>query len=167
MFANDKIQFDGPKKLYFSYSQVLVYDKNEMQPGSIWTDGHFLQGFVRRERSIGIGTLIDHGNADISVYSNINIDDSKYSRIVSVPITVDSGRICLEGPEEYPIDRSIKVVPGKYRVVAAQLLQDDSQLSIDFYISKLINGEDTSEIIKHESDLGDIVSILEVGEAAM
>ena len=44
---NDRLELEGKPDLYFSYNQVLVYDASEASPGSLWTDQHSRQGFVR------------------------------------------------------------------------------------------------------------------------
>ena len=72
--------------MYFSHGQVLAYDQSEAEPGSLWNNQHVAQGFVRRDRALGIGTLIQHGNAKIRVFLGPPASFQNYERAIAIPI---------------------------------------------------------------------------------
>jgi hypothetical protein len=53
-------------RLYYSYSQFLVYDFSVKTPGCLWTPAHSAPGFARRESAVSFSTLLEFGYADIS-----------------------------------------------------------------------------------------------------
>ncbi len=119
MTLSEQVQLSGANTLYFSYGQVLVYDQSEPEPGSLWTDQHVAQGFVRRERALGIGMLTTQGNAIVRVFRGSPESLQSYNRVQSIPIVLNSGVLCIEGPEEYPIERQVHLPAGFYRIPSA------------------------------------------------
>jgi hypothetical protein len=56
-------------RLYFSYSQFMVFDESVRLPGCEWTDEHSAQGFARWESTVNFSTLLEFGEADVVVDS--------------------------------------------------------------------------------------------------
>ena len=166
MTTTNQLRLSGSHMLYFSYGQVLAYDQNESEPGSHWTDQHVAQGFVRRERALGIGTLIQYGNARIRAFLGQPESLDSYKRAISMPITIESGVLCVEGPEEYPVDRVLHLPIGLYRLTAAQSRTSDTELEIDLYLEPLTEISATSEILKADGSLRITGQLQETGEAA-
>jgi hypothetical protein len=152
--------------MYFSHGQVLAYDQSEAEPGSLWNNQHVAQGFVRRDRALGIGTLIQHGNATIRVFLGQPASLQNYERAIAIPIVLGSGVLCIEGPEEYPIERSVQVPAGLYRLIAAQSHASDTELEIDMFLEALISPNVNSEILKADENLQIRGELLETGEVA-
>jgi hypothetical protein len=166
MTTTEQLDLSDKSTLQFSYGQFLAYDQSESEPGSLWTDRHIAQGFVRRSKSLGIGTLVQFGSATVRTFSGTPSSIDDYDRVISVPIELPSGILCIEGPEEYPIQRSINVVPGVYRLVAAQSLVSDTELGIDIFLESLAETTANSEILKADETLETSGPLLETGDVA-
>lgn len=166
MTTAEPLDLSDKRTMQFSYGQFLVYDQDESEPGSIWTDKHISQGFVRRSESLGIGTLVQFGAANVRTFSGTPASIDVYDRVISVPINLPSGILCIEGPEEYPIQRSINVASGPYRLIAAQSLVSETELSIDIFLEALAETTANSEILKADEALEASGPLLETGDVA-
>jgi hypothetical protein len=113
-------------RLYFSYSQFMVYDASESLPGCAWTEAHTNQGFARRPSAVCFRTLLEFGHADVSLQLTRFVHDARHRRVIAVPFTVVSGKVIVDGPEE-DVDRHVTVEPGRHRLVAAQYLIGESE----------------------------------------
>lgn len=139
--------------LYFSYGQFLVYDASVDMPGLDWRDEHVLQGFARRQSVVNVGTLHEFGNADLTVYLGDHLTLKAYDRIIAVPFTVLSGKVKIEGPEEFDRNKSVFLQNGDYRLVIAQLnigeeFKDDKQEAIDLFFESPIGSVVHAEILR-------------------
>src|SRR5579859_8241915 len=94
--------------IYFSYSQFFVHDRSVTLPGCAWTDGHFAQGFARREKNVCFGTPLEFGHAELAVYMRPYQARSGYDRVIEVPLEIPSGEVGIEGPGETETERFIK-----------------------------------------------------------
>lgn len=166
MTSTKQLDLSDKSTMQFSYGQFLAYDQNEPEPGSLWTDKHISQGFVRRSESLGIGTLVQFGVANVRTFVGTPASVDAYDRVISVPINLPSGILCIEGPEEYPIQRSINVAPGPYRLIAAQSLVSETELSIDIFLEALAETTANSEILKADETLEIFGGLLETGDVA-
>lgn len=166
MTTTEQLDLSDKSTMQFSYGQFLAYDQTEAEPGSLWTDKHIAQGFVRRIRALGIGTLVQFGAAKVRTFSGTPTSIDDYDRVISVPIELPSGILCIEGPEEYPIQRSINVSPGAYRLIAAQSLVSETELSIDIFLESLAGTTANSEILKADETLEASGPLLETGDVA-
>jgi len=166
MTTTEQLDLSDKSTMQFSYGQFLAYDQTESEPGSLWTDKHISQGFVRRSESLGIGTLVQFGAASVRTFSGAPDSIDAYDRVISVPINLPSGILCIEGPEEYPIQRSINVAPGPYRLIAAQSLVSETELSIDIFLQALAETTANSEILKADAALEISGPLLETGDVA-
>lgn len=166
MTTNDLIELSNAKPMYFSYGQFFAYDQNETQPGSLWTDEHVAQGFVRRKRALAIGTLTEYGVATLHVFRGHTVLLDEYDRVISVPIELESGILCIDGPEEYPIQRSIKVPPGQYQLLAAQSRVSETELRIDLFLDHWIKTDLKSRVLKADESLQVSSTLLETGDVA-
>jgi hypothetical protein len=120
-------------RLYFSYSQIMVYDQSEQLPGCDWTEGHVAQGFARRESTACFGTPLEFGYADVSVIFGVYQPQSDYERVISVPFRSVSGKVTVEGPEELDVDRAFEMPSGDYRLTAAQAIVGEREERIDLF----------------------------------
>ena len=158
-----ELPLTGPKALNFSYGQIIVYDSGENEPGSIWTIQHTNQGFVRRPHTVGISTLIPYGTASISVFMAEPRSLKIYERAISVPIELPSGVLCLEGPEEYPIERFVNLGPGLFRLFFCQMIGAEGALRIDIFVGTADKVDARSRILKTNTDLPDFGELIEIG----
>ncbi len=156
----------GDPTLYFSYGQFMAYDRDENQPGSIWTDDHVRQGFVRRPHSICFGTLVSHGQAELRILLGTPSDIHLYERVVCVPIELPSGELRLEDPEEYPINRMVHISPGCYQLYVAQRAIDDDTLQMDLFVSSISGDPVGSIILRADEQLHSHGDLVETGDVA-
>ena len=120
-------------RLYFSYSQFMVYDQSEQMPGCDWTEEHTAQGFARRESTVCFGTPLEFGHADVAVIFGPYQPQAEYERVIAVPFRSGSGKVTIEGPEEMDADRVFDVPSGDYRLTAAQtIIGDDERIDLFF-----------------------------------
>jgi len=163
----EQFKLSGPASLYFSYGQLMAYDSTEREPGSIWTDQHVKQGFVRRPHSVGIGTLMQDGTATLSIFRGQPTRTEAYDRVVSVPIDLPSGVLRLEGPDEYPIERSVDLTPGVFRLTFAQGLNEHGSLRIDLFIDEVDEPSPRSKVLKSDDSISDLNELIETGDVAI
>jgi hypothetical protein len=153
-------------RLYFSYSQFMVYDATVRLPGCAWTDGHSAQGFARRESVVNFGTLLEFGSArttaSVADYRRRDSDE----RVIAVPFLVVSGRVCVDGPEEIDIGRCVDLPPGDYRLVAAQRVVNDEEQEIDLFFEARATPLDCSAILVADAELQPPSPLLEVAGIA-
>lgn len=161
-----KLTIIGPEILDYSYGQVMAFDSSEPLPGSHWTQHHYNQGFVRREFSVAVRTLTEYGSATVSAYLGEPMSLDSYARAISVPIEIPSGILHLEGPDEYPIKRSVTLNPGCYFLLICQACISDDELSMDIYITKSDDHPLNSKVLKADIDLCNIDNLCETGTSA-
>ena len=159
----NELQLTGPRSLYFSYGQIIAYDSGEQEPGSIWTDQHINQGFVRRPHTVGIRTLTQEGTATVTVVRAEPASLDVYDRVISVPIELPSGLLRLEGPEEYPVERFAKVGVGVYRLTLCQALNADGGIRFDIFVSEAVEADSRSRLLKTDDDLSGVGDLIETG----
>jgi hypothetical protein len=153
-------------RLYFSYSQFMVYDQRVQLPGCAWTDEHSAQGFARRDSVVNFGTPLEFGYADVFVSRNAYQPREEYKRIIAVPFLVTSGKIIVEGPEEKKPDRNVALPPGNYRLVAAQQVTADDGEVIDLFFELLTKPLERSSILLADDALNPGASLLETAGVA-
>jgi hypothetical protein len=125
------------KRLYFSYSQFMIYDQSVDAPGCLWTEAHSAQGFARRQSTACFQTLVEFGYASVRWKRGRFTPKPGYERVIAVPFRVVSGRVLIEGPEEQNVGRFIDMASGDYRLVAAQLATSDEAEDIDLFFEPL------------------------------
>jgi hypothetical protein len=133
--------------LYFSYNQFMIFDASERLPGCVWTDKHVAQGFARRESTVNVGTLLEFGQAAISMAIGQYLPQEKYERVIAVPFECTSGTICIEGPEETEVERSHGLSVGHYRLVIAQSITGSDNELVDIYFEPRSTPTFLSEIL--------------------
>lgn len=131
----------GESKIRFSYSQIIVFDDGERAPGSMWTEAHWRQGFARRSNTVSFLVLVQAGIGSVCVLSGRARELEEYIRVVAVPLSVPSGKVRIEGPEEYPIDRYVIVDAGNYCVTLAQRIDESGEIRFDLFF----DGNDVRE----------------------
>jgi hypothetical protein len=124
-------------KLYFSYSQFMVFDQSELLPGCDWSEAHSDQGFARRESTVCFGTLLEFGHAVVAVTLGGYLPDDDYVRVIEVPFRCVSGKVIIEGPEETDVNRVFDMPCGDYRLTAAQVLIGNDEEQIDLFFEAL------------------------------
>ncbi len=152
--------------MYFSYSQIMVSDETIKSPGCDWTDDHFNQGFARRLSTVSFRTILEFGTGSVKVHLSQYIETEGYERVIAVPFSSPSGRVVIEGPEEYPVpvDRILILQPGHYKLVAAQKLVDEDAELIDLYFHRLDEPAKNSEILVADNELDPPEALLEEAE---
>jgi hypothetical protein len=153
-------------RLYFSYSQFLVYDSAVKAPGCLWTDAHSAQGFARRDSAVSFGTLLEFGFADVSLRRGPFQPSETYERVIAVPFVVSTGRVIVDGPEEIKIGRAIELPVGNYQIVAAQRVLGDDEELIDLFVDKLEEPLRNSKIIVADAMLNPSAQLVETAEVA-
>jgi hypothetical protein len=140
--------------LPFSYNQFLVYDDSVRLPGCDWTDDHMNQGFARRESTVNFQTLLESGEADVVVTLGAFEPRPQYERVVAVPFRVTSGKVVVDAPDEdSEVGRSIDLLPGNYRLVAAQNVVDDETEEIHLFFEALTQPLERSVILVRDDQL--------------
>ena len=152
--------------IYFSYSQFAVFDSSVELPGCAWTDGHYKQGFARRERNVSFGMMLEFGHGDVAVHLGPYKVNGGHERVIEVPLEVSSGEVVIGGPEEYPNKHFVKMVNGHYRLVAAQTVTADDREGIDLYFEKLTAPLAKSRIVVADDVLDPPNPLLENVEVA-
>jgi hypothetical protein len=120
-------------RLYFSYSQFMIYDQSVQLPGCDWTKKYTQKGFARRESTVCFGTPLEFGYADVTVMSGSYLPQVEYEQVISVPFRSDSGKLMVDGPEEMDADRVFAVPIGDYKLTAAQtIIGNDERIDLFF-----------------------------------
>jgi Competence protein J (ComJ) len=139
-------------RLYFSYSQFMVYDVSVRFPGCAWTKEHMAQGFARRESTVNFSTPLEFGSADVTISGDYG-QRAEYDRVIAVPFLVTSGKVVVAGPEEWEVERSFAMSPGNYRLVAAQVVTGDEQETIDLSFEPLAQPLERSSVLVADAAL--------------
>ena len=153
-------------KLYFSYSQFMVYDQSVRLPGLAWTDEHSAQGFARRESVVNFNTPLEFGYADVGVSQSAFEPGEEYERVIAVPFLVTSGKVIVEGPEETKPERNVALPPGNYRLVAAQRVTGDEEEVIDLFFEPLTKPLGRSAVLVADEALNPPSPLLETAGVA-
>jgi hypothetical protein len=140
-------------ELYFSYSQFVVYDREIDSRACDWTSEHCRQGFARRDHTVAVGTLLEFGHAAVRVCFGHPKSLDEYERVIAVPLVIESGWLAVDGVEEHPIDRMIKITPATYRTIIAQRVVDDEREQIDIFLDSYDGRTIQSEILVADDDL--------------
>jgi hypothetical protein len=152
-------------RLYFSYSQFMIYDQDVKLPGCSWTDEHSAQGFARRDSTVNFNTPLEFGYANVTVSHDIYEPRKEYERVIAVPFLVTSGLVIVEGPEE-TTERNIKLPPGNYRLVAAQHITGVEEEAIDLFFELLTKPLERSEVLIADEALNPSVPLIELAGVA-
>ena len=152
-------------KIYFSYGQFIVYDISVSLPACDWSAEHTNQGFARQESNASFRTIENFGQANVSVYLNEFILKEEFQRVISVPFYSSTGKIKVEGPEEFT--NSIVIIqPGPYKLYAAQWVINEENENIELFFQKLEIPATKSEIIKADEEIKPPAELLEYAESA-
>jgi hypothetical protein len=153
-------------QLYFSYGQFMIYDLTTELPGCAWTAQHTAQGFARRETVACFNSILEYGHATVTVTRGEYVPHAKYMRVISVPFRVDSGKVLIEGPEEFGVGRAIDLNAGNYLLTAAQLIVGDDEELIDLFFASRAVTVDHSKIVVADDNLHPSSDLLETADAA-
>lgn len=153
-------------RMYFSYNQFMVSDETIQFTGSAWTDAHYKQGFARRTSTVSFCTLLEFGHALIEVYLSPYIEKKSYERVIAVPFFSPSGRVVIEGPEDYPATHQLTLEPGHYRLIAAQQIISEDEEQISLFFQPLQELHESSEILVADDELDPPDNLLEDAEIA-
>lgn len=153
-------------RLYFSYNQFMVFDQSVRLPGCAWTFKHSAQGFARRVSTVNFNTLLEYGDADVTVSRGDYQQRQEYERVIGVPFLVTSGKVIIEGPEETKTERTFTLPPGNYRLVAAQYITGDEEEAIDLFFEPLTKPLKLSEVLVADDALNPTVPLIETSGIA-
>jgi hypothetical protein len=142
-----------------------MFDESEEAPGSLWTEDHWSQGFVRREKTVAFATIDQAGLAVIRVLAGVPSNVEPYQRAICVPLRLPTGRLRIEGPEEYPVERFVEVEPGDYVALLGQRFDAGGVLVLDLFIDSA-RGRANSEVVKADPLLKVRPELLESAEPA-
>ncbi len=157
---NDRADIGVSPTLEFSYSQFFVYDAGLKNPACEWTEAHSRQGFARREGVVAVGTLLEFGKADVALaFGRPSLE--AYERAIAVPLEINSGAIAIDGPEETPGPRKIRVENGHYRATIAQKRSDDTEEIIKIWLEKVDVPLRRSELLVVDDRLDPPIRLLE------
>jgi hypothetical protein len=145
----------------------MVFDRTVALPGCAWTKEHADQGFARRDRCVCFGTLLEFGEADVTVYLGPYEPRQMYMRVIAVPIDLPSGEVAIEGPEdEVGSQHFVRLNSGHYQLTAAQVVIDEDRERIDLYFEKLAEPGPRSRIIVADDALTPPEVLVETAEVA-
>jgi hypothetical protein len=132
----------------------MVYDASISLPGCGWTALHTRQGFARRGSTVNFRTLLEFGDARVSVYSGPYAPEGYYDRVVAVRFHSVRGQVLIEGPED-PGDeeRAVNVDPRFYELVAAQQVLGEERERIDLFFDRRTEPVLQSRILVADSEL--------------
>ncbi len=133
--------------IYFSYSQFMVYDLSEQWPQCMWSEDHTSQGFARREKTVCIGTMLEFGDAKLSLVKSGYLAKAHHQRVFAVPFECASGAINVVGPEEFHVERHTYLPVGSYRLTVAQTVVDEGHEDVELFFEQLSTPLLCSEII--------------------
>jgi hypothetical protein len=153
-------------RLYFSYSQFLVYDQSVQLPGCAWTEAHSAQGFARRRSAVCFGTIMEFGHANVTVTVGAYQPSEEYERVIAVPFVVTSGKVIVDGPEETNVERSFDLPVGNYRLVAAQRVVGDEDEIIDLFVEQSVEFSERSVVLVADDGLNPPTPLVETAEIA-
>jgi hypothetical protein len=148
-------------RLYFSYSQFMVYDQSVRLPGCEWTDRQSAQGFARRVSTVNFNTLLEFGYADVTISPGPFEPSEGYQRVIAVPFLVTSGKVVVDGPEETSVQRNFALPPGNYRLVAAQRVITEEKEAIDLFFEPLTEPLERSSILVADKALTPLTHLIE------
>jgi hypothetical protein len=131
-FSPQPVHLTGPDVLRYSYNQFFVYDSLEKAPGCLWTNHHWRQGFARRDSTICFSTLNQAGKARLSIVDSA-AEVTGTVRAIRAGMQCPSGKARIEGPDEYPIERFVRLSPGDYSVTLSQRI--DTETGLWLYLS--------------------------------
>jgi hypothetical protein len=139
-------------------------------PGSLWTDTHVRQGFARRDRVVSFGTVLEAGRAVLKVHLGSYGPSEGHERVVTVPFSTPSGKVMIDGPEEFR-GRHVVLESGHYRLTAAQQVigeefVDEFQELIELYFESVPKPVSASEILVADPLLDPPAVLLEEAEVA-
>jgi hypothetical protein len=152
----------GDPQIRYTYGQFLVFDSSQEAPGCQWDDRHWNQGFSKRESIVSFSTLERSGKGKLLVVNSAE-KQKGVIRAIRTSIYVPSGKLCIEGVDEFPISRYVSLVPGIYRITASQGREANGQLLI--FISVIPSTEiEPSEVIVADDALDPHIPLLETSE---
>lgn len=154
-------------KLYFSYSQFLVYDAYVSLPGCVWKGAHVAQGFARRPSVACFSTLLEFGRADVYWTEGGYEPYDAYERVIAVPFKAGSGKIIVDGPDEHDRARFFNIAPGDYELVAAQQAVSDDEEIIDLFVRRVGQPAQASKVLVVDEGLSPPAILLETTEPAL
>jgi hypothetical protein len=135
-------------------------------PGCAWTAAHSAQGFARRDDSVCFSTLLEFGHAIVSITAGSFQTEFTHQRVIAVPFTSKSGRLVVEGPEEFDTGRTFELERGHYRLIAAQRVLREEEEQIDLFFEVLKEPLRCSLIFIADDMLNPAIPLLETADVA-
>jgi hypothetical protein len=154
----------GSFKVDLNYNQLLVYDVSVEVPECSWTEAHCDQGFARRESTVCFDTILQYGDAEVTIYEGPYSDNALYQRAVAVPFFSPTGRVIVQSVLEIYVAKVVFLPKGYYRLYAAQWLADDGdedRQSIDLFFEALPAPAAQSAVLRADEGLNPPAVLLE------
>jgi hypothetical protein len=137
--------------VWFSFGQIQIHDKSVPVPACIWTPAHVAQGFARRESTTSFATLLDAGNALVSLFLSPLPKEMQYDRVICIPLHAPSGKLGLGAPDDWPHACSFMIEPGHYRLCVAQRFVTEDEEAIDLFLEKMVHPTGQSAVVVCDS----------------
>jgi hypothetical protein len=147
----------------FSYNQFLVYDVSVEVPECEWREAHFNQGFARRESTVCVGTILQYGQADATVFFGPFARQADYLRAIRIPFYSPTGKVIIRGMMELYVAHILFCPPGHYNLYVAQRITDEENdcEAIDLFFLQQEVSSSKSEIIIADDGLAPPPVLLE------
>lgn len=102
-----------------SHWQFIIYDPQKADGPLLWNDQTFAQGIASGPNAIGIAVPIDSGRVIIDAWHGSANKLPEHDHAVSEHISVISGKLLIESPDETGLTQRIITLPaGIYRMIA-------------------------------------------------
>jgi hypothetical protein len=156
----------GSFSFEFDHGQFLLYDASVQVPQCEWTEGHCNQGFARRESAACISTLLQDGNADVTVFSGPYVRQERHERVIALPFYSPEGKIIIRGLLEIYLAHVVFRRASHYKLYAAQWIIDevDESEGVHLFFHRQEKPVTKSEIILADEGLSPPRILLEWAE---
>jgi hypothetical protein len=153
----------GRFRFNFDHGQFLVYDVSVQVPQCEWTDEHCDQGFARRESAACVGTMLQDGQADVTVFLGPFVGQEIYQRVIALPFYSPEGKIIVKGLLELYLAHVLFCPRGHYKLYVAQWIADEENEceGIHLFFHQLKKPVPKSEIILADEGLSPPELLLE------
>ncbi|HEY7308444.1 MAG TPA: competence protein ComJ [Gemmataceae bacterium] len=109
----------------FDYNQFIVYDVSVEVPECKWTEEHCNQGFARRASVACIGTLLQYGQGEATVFFGPYLEQKNYQRVIALPFHSSTGKVIVQGMMEIYLAHILFCDRGHYKLYIAQWIADE------------------------------------------
>jgi hypothetical protein len=144
--------------IFYGFSSIYVHDLRFPCTDYKWTEAHRRQGFLRKRSEAIFCTIGDSGSAQCRVFLEKYYEALPYTRVISIPFFVESGKLAISEAEDAPTTY-FPVPIGSYRMSLCQILLDDNHSRFDMFLKATPELESESRIVVADSGLRARVTI--------